>query len=482
MEPQSSPLIIGAGPAGLTAALRLVDNGVTPRIFEAASNVGGLARTPTTGEWRVDPGGHRFFTKNEEVLDLWKSLLPPQEWISVPRSSAMLVDGHYVQYPLVGRDLLTQLGPWNGAYGLASLLWSKTRRGIRVDNRADTFKDWGTDEFGSHWYKKFFDGYVRKTWLADPEDIASDWANQRIKPIDWRHRRKRDRDDQDVFRYPRRGPGQLWEAAADRLADAGVIPSFDSQVIRVAHDGDAWTVELENGEEATGDAVFSSMPLRLLVDALDPVPPADIRAVAAGLRHRALITVAVALTSHYDFPFNWVYTPAAHFRVGRIQNYNRWSKALAPEGWTGTYLGLEYFTLPGDDLWILGQESLGDIVERDLHALGIKDVHIEHVSVVRSQFAYPIYDPGRDRGVARIRDYLRRTYPSLQPIGRNGMHRYDNQDHAMLSAMHSVDKYFGMNVDPWQVNTAPGYHEAGLLQEADTTVGRSPGTKNARHG
>ncbi|CAN5737041.1 NAD(P)/FAD-dependent oxidoreductase [soil metagenome] len=463
MKSRRNPLIIGAGPAGLTAALRLTNRGATPRIFEASATVGGLARTPTHGGWRVDPGGHRFFTKDEEVLELWRSLLPADQWISVRRKSAMLVDGHFMQYPLVGRDLLTQMGVRGGLRGLTSLVWSRTRRGLRPVDHSASFREWGTNEFGRHWYNLFFDGYVRKTWLADPESITSDWANQRIRPIEWRLPKDSDPAAREDFRYPVRGPGQVWEAAADALVDAGVTPSLNTRVDRAQFDGTTWTLEMHNGDIATGDAVFSSMPLRLLVEALDPEPPEDIRAVAAALKHRALITVAVALRKNYDIPYNWVYTPGKAFRVGRIQNYGRWSRGLAPDNWNGTHLGLEYFTLPDEDLWIGSNESLGGIVEEDLRALGFGDSDIENVSIVRSQFAYPIYDPARDSSVARIRDFLRMNYPSLHPIGRNGMHRYDNQDHAMLSAMHSVDRYFGRNVDPWQVNTDRSYHESGLL-------------------
>jgi protoporphyrinogen oxidase len=458
VESNGNPLIIGAGPAGLTAALKLVERGATPRIFEATSHVGGLARTPTDGEWRVDPGGHRFFTQSEEILDLWKSLLPADEWISVPRRSAMLVDGHFVRYPLVGRDLLTQMGIGKGMRGAGSLLWSRLWHDIPAPGKA-SFREWGTHEFGRHWYTKFFDGYVRKTWLADPAEIASDWANQRIKPIAWRRTRADDPAEQDVFRYPRFGPGQLWEAAASRLAESGTIPNLDSQVCAVRYDGRGWTVELHDGQTVSGDAVFSSMPLRLLVEALDPAPPRHIRAVAAALRHRSVITVAVALREQYDMPYNWVYTPGREFRVGRIQNYGRWSRALAPHDWKGTYLGLEYFTLPDEDTWVASDAGLGAIVEQDLRALGFDDPVIDHLMIVRSRFAYPVYDPTRERNVSRIRDYLRQSHPSLHPIGRNGMHRYDNQDHAMLSAIHSVDRYFGAEVDPWRVNTERGHHE-----------------------
>ncbi|WP_123025952.1 NAD(P)/FAD-dependent oxidoreductase [Mycolicibacterium stellerae] len=464
MESKRNPLIIGAGPAGLTAALRLAKRGVTPRIFEASANVGGLARTPSNGDWRVDPGGHRFFTRNEEVLDLWKSLLPPDQWISVRRRSAMLVSDQYVRYPLVGRDLLTQMGFRRGMHGLGSLLCARAGRGMRPVDASASFREWGTNEFGRYWYTMFFDGYVRKTWLADPDDITSDWANQRIRPISWRVPPEHGSTDQDVFQYPVRGPGQLWEAAAAKLAHDGVVPALNSPVVKARLDGGTWTVELQSGQTVPGDAVFSSIPLRSLVGVLEPEPPKHIRAMAAALRHRSLITVAVALRKHYDIPYNWVYTPGKGLQVGRIQNYGLWSTGLSPAGWDGTYLGFEYFVGQDGELWSADDERLKSVVEQDLRALGIDSSAVERVMVVRSRFAYPISDPASERGVARIRDFLRRTYPSLHPMGRNGMHRYDNQDHAMLSAMYSVARYFGEDADPWQVNTDRRYHEAGLLR------------------
>jgi protoporphyrinogen oxidase len=460
----SNPLIIGAGPAGLTAALDLVRRGVTPRLFEASAQVGGLACTPSDGNWRVDPGGHRFFTRHEVIMDLWNALLPREQWISVPRRSAMLVDGHFVPYPLQGRHLLTQLGLRDGIRGASSFVWSRFRRGMRAVERHQSFREWGVEEFGRHWYEVFFDGYVRKTWLADPDNLDSDWANQRIRPINWRRTGKRGDFDQDVFRYPRLGPGQLWDAAAAALTEAGITPLVNSKVNSIRHDGHEWTIQLQNGDTATGGALFSSMPLNSLVNMLEPQPPRHIRASAATLRHRCIITVAVGLQKHYDIPYNWVYTPGPEFRVGRIQNYGNWSPALAPEGFTGTHLGFEYFTLPHDDLWVAGDEGLGTIVERDLRTLGVEESALEHVMIVRSQYAYPIYDPGRQRNVIRIRDFLRQNHPTLHPIGRNGMHRYDNQDHAMLSALRSVAQYFGENADPWQVNTDLTYHESGLLR------------------
>ncbi|UXA19299.1 NAD(P)/FAD-dependent oxidoreductase [Mycobacterium sp. SMC-4] len=456
-----TPLIIGAGPAGLTAALELTGRGVTPQIFEATGAVGGLARTPTDGQWRIDPGGHRFFTKSEAVSDLWRSLLPDDQWIAVPRSSAMLVDGHLVGYPLRGRDLVTQMGIWRGMRGLGSLAWSRARRTTRLTDQPANFRAWGTEEFGRYWYRMFFDGYVRKTWLTEPAELSSDWALQRIKPIAWR--RRNEWVKQDVFRYPRRGPGQLWEAAAERLAQSGVVTSLNSRVEHLRYDGRTWVMQLADGHTVTGDAVFSSMPLGALVHVLDPQPPSYLRSAAASLKHRSLITVAVALSKPYDIPYNWVYTPGPGVHAGRIQNYRRWSEGLAPDGWDGTFLGFEYFIGPGSPRWGASDEQLTALATEDLQTLDLDPSTIEKIMFVRSRFAYPIHDPTRDRSVVRIRDYLREHYPSLHPMGRNGMHRYDNQDHAMLSAMHSVGRYFGEQVtDPWHVNTERQYHETGL--------------------
>ena len=158
MTSPRSPLIIGAGPAGLTAALELMNRGVTPRLYEASAEVGGLARTPTDGDWRIDPGGHRFFTRNEDIMDLWKCLLPHDQWLVVGRRSAMLVGGHYVRYPLLGRDLLTQMGYRRGLRGLCSLAWSRLKRNFRLNDRDENFRQWGVGEFGRHWYEMFFDG------------------------------------------------------------------------------------------------------------------------------------------------------------------------------------------------------------------------------------------------------------------------------------------------------------------------------------
>ena len=323
----------------------------------------------------------------------------------------MLVDGHLVPYPLVGRDLLTQLGARSGLRGLSSLLWSRFRGGMRIDHGSDSFREWGEREFGSYWYSMFFEGYIRKTWLADPNDITSDWANQRISPINWRLRKEPDPADQDAFLYPRLGPGQLWEAAAAQLITSGVDLRLNARVVEAAFDGSRWTLGLENGAEVTGDAVFSTMPLPLLVNALRPRVPRHVRQLAATLRHRSLITVSVALNHQLSMPFNWIYTPSKELRVGRIQNYGRWSRHLVPGDWKGTYLGFEYYVEPGGELWAASDDHMKSVVEEDLRTLGLGGSNVERVMVERAQFAYPIYDHARDGNVELVRRYLTSRYP-----------------------------------------------------------------------
>ena len=226
---------------------------------------------------------------------MWRALLPADQWISVPRRSAMLVNGHYVQYPLVGRNLLTQMGLRSGMHGLSSLAWSRFRRRAHLVEGTASFRDWGTNEFGRYWYDMFFDGYVRKTWLTDPNEITSDWANQRIKPIGWRLDKERQFEDQDVFHYPRLGPGQLWEAAAAALADVGVVPSLDSRVVKVRFDGRHLGRRVPERRNCVRGRRVLQHAAAVAGGGLGTRAAEAHPDVRRGLKHRSLITVAVAL-------------------------------------------------------------------------------------------------------------------------------------------------------------------------------------------
>ncbi|MCK0172620.1 FAD-dependent oxidoreductase [Mycolicibacterium sp. F2034L] len=443
------PLIVGAGPAGLTASLELLGSGVPSTVFECTAHTGGLARTARSNRWLADPGGHRFMTTNEDVLDIWRELVPPDDWLTVDRSSAMFVDGHYVKYPLEAADLLRKLGPRKAVQGVGSYALGKIHAAGRR-RREESFQTWGLRTFGEFWYRTFFDSYTRKTWRVDPTHITSDWARQRIQPIQWA---KPAAQRGQPFSFPAHGPGQVWQSMADRLTTAGNEIHFDSPVTGIHRSGTKWELELADGSRHRGDAVFSTMPLRTLIHRLHPTPPDPVVDAAWQLAYRDVVTVAVPVGPESDFPHQWVYIPQNDVHVGRVQNYGQWSRHLIPEGWKGTCLGLEYYVQESE------RDEFDDahylrIAESDLAKLGVTTRRMADAFVVRSNFAYPIYDDRRADAVSTISRWLTTEHPDLYSIGRNGMHRYYNQDHAMISAVLSVQNYLGKDVDHWTSNIA----------------------------
>ena len=448
-ESRRCPLIIGAGPAGLTAAHALASNGLKATVFEGSFDIGGLARTATRDDWQVDPGGHRFMTENTQISEIWRSLLPPDEWLTVERSSAMFVDGHFVKYPLEARDLLRQLGGRRAARGIASYALGKVRHAVRPSDD-ESFRTWGIRTFGEFWYSTFFDSYTRKTWRVDPRHITSDWARQRIQPITWAPPVSL---RNQPFLFPKHGPGQVWQSLAAQLTASGVDLRFGNSVTAVRKTGTGWQLELADGSHHEGDAVFSSMPLRSLVGCIDPEPPGHVAVAAKQLTYRDVVTVAVPVAAEHDFPYQWIYVPQDDVKVGRIQNYAQWSRWMVPLHWNGTCLGLEYY-LKETERDQYDDEDFLRAAREDLFRLGIPISESEPPFVVRSPYAYPIYDDLRKDAVTLISDWLSKEHPGLYSIGRNGMHQYFNQDHAMLSALTSAQHYLGCDVDPWSSNIA----------------------------
>ena len=446
-EPVRHPLIVGAGPAGLSASLALVGNGVMSTVFEGGRCAGGLAGTAKSGRFLADPGGHRFMTDDPEVREIWQSLLGPDEWLTVDRSSAMFVEGHYVNYPLEARNLLRELGGRRAVQGIASYGLSKLRHVLHRGGD-ETFEHWGIRTFGEFWYSTFFDSYTRKTWRVDPTHITSDWARQRIQPITWASPASL---GGQPFSFPRYGPGQVWQSLAQRLTTSGVDLRFECTVVSIQESGTGWELELDDGSKHWGDAVFSSMPLRTLINCLQPTPPRDVIDAAKQLAYRDVVTVAVPVGPESNFPYQWVYIPQNDVQVGRIQNYGQWSRWLMPSQWNGTCLGLEYYVQEAErDTY--DDDHFLRVARDDLQKLGIKPIDSDPAFVVRSRFAYPIYDDRRADAVAVIRKWLTAEQSGLFTIGRNGMHQYYNQDHAMISAMASVRKYLGSDIDPWASN------------------------------
>ncbi|WP_422744703.1 FAD-dependent oxidoreductase [Mycobacterium sp. WMMD1722] len=441
------PLIVGAGPAGLTASLYLLGRQIPSTVFESSRCTGGLAQTAAKDGWLVDPGGHRFMTDDAEILEIWRSLVPPQEWLTVERSSAMYVDGHFVKYPLEAGDLLRELGGRRAVRGILSYGLGRLRHLLHTPGD-ESFKAWGVRTFGEFWYCTFFDSYTRKTWRVDPTHITSDWARQRIQPIQWASPAAQ---RGQPFSFPVHGPGQVWQSMADRLTTSGINLHYGSSVTEIRRRESVWELELHDGSIHTGDAIFSSMPLRTLVNAIHPIPPEEVLAASRQLAYRDVVTVAVPVGPESNFPYQWVYIPQNDVQVGRIQNFAQWSPHMMPADWNGTCLGLEYY-VPESERDHHDDEYFLRTAELDLSRLGIKTTERGAEFVVRSTYAYPIYDDRRADAVSVVSTWLKSVHPTLYSIGRNGMHRYYNQDHAMISAMASVRNYLGENVDPWSSN------------------------------
>ena len=472
-ETPGDVVVIGAGPAGLTAAYALGKRGHTCRVIEADTVVGGIARTVERDGWRFDIGGHRFFTKVPEVEALWHEILGPEDFLLRPRLSRIYYEGKFFDYPIQVGNALKGLGVVESIRCGTSYLW------VRVHRPKDphTFEGWVASRFGWRLYRMFFKTYTEKVWGMPATEIQADWAAQRIKDLSlWkalanallpRRNRKVITSLIEEFEYPRLGPGMMWERAAELVQAQGSAVSFGRSVTRIRRQsGRAVSVEIQptlagaepSREELAVDQIISSMPISELILALDPPAPDEVQQAAKGLHYRDFLTVALVVPVESGFPDNWIYVHDSKVQVGRIQNFGRWSPELVKDG--RTCLGLEYFVFEGDELWRMADEDLVELGTRELATTGLAAAaDVERGYVVRMPKAYPVYDPGYDERVDVIRRFLAEELPNVHPVGRNGMHRYNNQDHSMLTALLTVENLFGESFDTWNVNVEAEYHE-----------------------
>ncbi|MGI9601266.1 MAG: NAD(P)/FAD-dependent oxidoreductase [Acidimicrobiales bacterium] len=475
-------VIVGAGPAGLTAAWELVARGVRPVIVEADPvYVGGLSRTVEHGGNRFDIGGHRFFTKSAEIAAQWDEMLPG-EFLTVPRLSRIYFDGAFYPYPVQIGPTLRQLGLRRGLRIVGSYLRARVRPRSEV-----TFEDWVVNRFGHRLYELFFRTYTEKVWGLPCDEISKDFAAQRIRGLSLfelvtaavRPRRSRPKTLIEQFRYPRLGPGQLWEAVADQVVGSGARLFRDWRVGRIEHrDGRVVAVESTNGERVECRDLYTTMSLRDLVAALSPAPPADVLAAAAGLRFRDFLTVAVVVNDPAVFPDTWIYIHDPGVGVGRIQNYRNWSTAMVGDD-TTTCLGLEYFCNRDDGVWSLSDDALGKTAVEELAVLGLVDPErCLDTTVIRMVDAYPVYDEHHRANRDVIKRWLAANLTNLYPAGRAGLHNYNSQDHAMTTASMAVaNAREGTDHDPWTVNTDQEYAEAGPTVER--LVAQRPAAQDA---
>ncbi|MBO9498221.1 MAG: NAD(P)/FAD-dependent oxidoreductase [Novosphingobium sp.] len=470
--------IIGAGPAGLTAGYLLTKAGKSVAIIEKdATYVGGISRTVEHEGYRFDIGGHRFFSKSAAVVDLWNEILP-DDFIQRPRMSRIYYEGKFYSYPLRAFEALRNLGIWRSTTCMTSYLWSK----LFPIKEVKSFEDWTANQFGWKLYSIFFKTYTEKVWGMPCDEMSADWAAQRIKGLslwgavtDGLKRslglNKRPNDGQQVktlletFRYPRLGPGMMWDAARDKIEATGSQVYMAHALKQLASDGQGgWrlTATAPDGELVVkAKHAISSAPMRELAARLHPLPDTTLN--ASQLKYRDFLTVALMIRSEDLFPDNWIYIHDSKVKVGRVQNFRSWSPEMVPDE-SVACVGLEYFCFEGDGLWSSSDADLVELAKREMEILGLVDpAKVIGGAVVRQEKAYPVYDETYAANVAAMRHELEEKFPTLHLVGRNGMHRYNNQDHAMMTAMLTVENILaGQRIyDTWCVNEDAEYHEAG---------------------
>jgi protoporphyrinogen oxidase len=475
-------VIIGAGPAGLTAAYLLTRAGAAVTVLERDPRyVGGISRTVEYQGFRFDIGGHRFFSKSQEVEDLWTELLG-DDLLHRPRSSRIYYGGKFYAYPLKALEALRNLGIIESTRCVAS--YAKARL-FPVKNPR-TFEDWVSNKFGKRLFGIFFKTYTEKVWGMSCSEISADWAAQRIKGLSLstailtavfpKKKKPADRSQTiktliDTFRYPRKGPGMMWEAAADRTrAQGGTIRMGVHVTALEKPPAGRWRVGFRPEADAAADVewieadhVISSAPMRELAACIRPALPAAVLEAAAKLRYRDFLTVALIVRPTNRFDDNWIYIHEPGVKVGRVQNFASWSPEMVPDKNLACY-GLEYFCFEGDGLWSSADADLVALASRELESLGlVKAGDVIDGHVVRQPKAYPVYDDEYARHVETIRHEFETHCPGLHLVGRNGMHKYNNQDHAMMTAMLTARNILAGEqlFDVWNVNQDAEYHEAG---------------------
>jgi len=471
-------ICIGAGPAGLTAARSLSKAGAPVTVLERDPvYVGGISRTEHYKDFRFDVGGHRFFSRSQEIENLWDEILGDQ-LITRPRKSRILYRGNLFDYPLRALDALKKLGLTESAVCMAS--YFKAR--LFPIRNPQTFEEWVTNQFGHRLFNIFFKTYTEKVWGMKCHEISADWAAQRIKGLSlgtavwkafvpaWLRRSSNTPKSLiETFRYPRLGPGQMWETAAEQIQQAGGKVMLGMSVQQLTRDPESaeWTVSAVDAEGAQhdfhADHVISSTSITELAEFLQPGPPEAVLAAARALRFRDFLTVALIVSDVDCFDDNWIYIHDSSVKVGRIQNFKSWSPHMVPDPDLNC-LGLEYFCFKGDGMWDAKDEDLIRLADEELIHLGlVAPGHVIDGTVIRQAKAYPVYDESYEERVALFRSWLEQNMPELHLVGRNGMHKYNNQDHAMMTALLTAENILaGENKwDIWKVNQDAEYHEMG---------------------
>jgi protoporphyrinogen oxidase len=459
-------VVIGAGPAGLTAAYEATKLGHKPVVLEKDNTTGGIARTETYKGFHFDMGGHRFFTKAEEVNQIWTEVLAG-DFLTRPRLSRIYYKSKFFYYPLKAFDTLKGLGLVESVLIMLSYLRWKLFP-YKVE---ETVEQWVTNRFGKRLFKTFFETYTEKVWGIPCSELKAEWAAQRIKDLSVKtllvnlflKPKTKIKTLIEEFEYPRQGPGMMWRAVKQRIEDKGGTVRFNSDVVRIEREGTVVRgVVVKNGaseETVRGTDFISSMPVTEFIRKLDPPPPPRVLDAASKLHYRAFLTVCLIVNKKDLFPDNWIYIHEPDVKVGRIQNFKNWSPEMVPDP-SKSSLGLEYFCNEGDDVWTMADADLVELGRREMEKIGLARYEdVEDGCVFRVPKAYPVYDSGYAEHLAVLRETMD-AFENCRTVGRNGLHRYNNQDHSMLTGIYAVrNLVHGENNDLWSINAEMDYHE-----------------------
>ncbi|MGH7110506.1 MAG: NAD(P)/FAD-dependent oxidoreductase [Stellaceae bacterium] len=473
-------IVIGGGPSGLAAALETVRHGAQAIVLERLDKVGGLARTVESGGNRFDIGPHRFFTLNDEVRELFMEICG-NDLITVSRLTRIHYRNRYFNYPLTPLSALFGLGIWKSIRVLVSYAQARLRHLVESPN-ITSFEDWVVDQFGRQLYESFFKSYTEKVWGIPCQSIGADWAAQRIKGLSlskaianalFGSKKRVIKTLVDQFMYPRLGAGQLYEKMEYAISQCGGRIAKNTEVRAVHHEGfrvtDVRCKDHDSLHDISGDFFLSSAPLTDLVLQLDPPPPDEILAAARSLRYRNHIGVNLLASGAPPFPDNWIYVHSPDIRMARVADYVNFSKEMATDS-NFHPLTVEYFCFSEDDIWKKNDDELFDLAIAELRQMGIVEGRISGSFVVRSEKAYPVIEIGYQEKIETIKTYITQ-FENLLPIGRSGMFKYNNQDHAIATGLYAARTALGIGkFDPWKVNIDGIYHESGEIGEHATTT------------
>ena len=465
-------IIIGAGPAGLTAAFELNKLGKKSIILESSDSIGGISQTVNYKGNRFDIGGHRFFSKVKYVNEIWSEILE-DDLLTRPRLSRIHYNGKFFDYPLKPLNALKHLGPFEAVR--VGLSYAKT---IVFPSKVEkSFEDWVVNRFGRRLFEIFFETYTEKVWGISCKEISSDWAAQRIKNLSLKSAVTNailgaSKSNGEIvttlieqFKYPRLGPGMMWEKCVQILDSEGSYTHMNQRANKVYIQNNQVTgigLSLKSGDSKmiSSAQYISSMPLRELILSMEPLPEENIVTAAKELRYRDYLTVVLIVNKKEVFPDNWIYIHSPQVKLGRIQNYKNWSGEMV-ENSDYTVLGLEYFLWEKDEEWEWSNEKLIELGHKECQEIGIlESEEVVDATVIRMKKAYPVYDHNYTKNVTVIKDYINQI-SNLQTIGRNGQHRYNNQDHSMMTGVYAARNILGANYDVWSVNVEKEYHEEG---------------------